>query len=369
MKNYYDILGIPKNSSQDEIKKAFRKLAHKHHPDKKGGDGAKFKEASEAYSVLSDEKKRAEYDTYGRTFSQNGGSGGGGFDWEDFSAQSGPASGWDFSNFTSGGGDGFGFDLGDIFGDIFGGGSRQSASQKKGRDISIDIELDFKDAVFGVKKRVLVNKNSVCEKCKGAGGEPGSGTAICGKCNGKGQIRETRRSILGQFSTTRTCNECLGKGTVPKVKCSACKGAGILMKQEEIQFEIPAGIENGEMMRMSGRGEAVAGGSAGDLYVKIHVLKHPIFRKEGSNLLMDLDVKLTDAILGSEYGIETLDGKLKMKIPEGIKFGETLRIKGKGVPVNENHRGDILVKINIKMPHKLSRESKKYIEELRKEGL
>ena len=191
----------------------------------------------------------------------------------------------------------------------------------------------------------------------------------CPKCNGKGQIRETRRSILGQFSTTRTCDECLGKGTVPKVKCSACRGAGISMKQEEIQFDIPSGIENGEMMRMPGQGEAVAGGTPGDLYVIFHVSLHRLCRKGGNNLLMDLDVKLTDAILGGEYAIDTLDGRLKMVIPEGIKFGEVLRIKGKGVPVDAHHRGDILVKINIKLPNKLSREGKKHIEELRKEGL
>lgn len=359
MKDYYEILGVNKGANPDEIKKAFRKLAHKYHPDKGGGNETKFKEASEAYAVLSDEKKRAEYDTYGRVFNGNGGgSQGGGFEGaEGFE-------GFDFSNFTNGGG----FDFGDIFGDIFGGGQR-GTSAKRGRDISIDIELDFKESVFGANRRVLISKTSVCDHCHGKKAEPGSEMITCSTCNGKGQIRETRRSIIGQFSTTRVCGQCDGLGKIPKVLCSKCKGAGVQMKQEEIQINVPGGIEDGEMIRMTGKGEAVVGGSAGDLYIKVHVDKHPIFRKEGNNLLMDLDVKLSDALLGSEYSLETLDGKLKVNIPEGIKFGETLRIKGKGIPFEGNRRGDILARINIKMPHKLSKESKKHIEELRKEGL
>lgn len=354
-KDYYEILGVSKSASEDEIKKAFRKLAHQHHPDKKGGDAAKFKEASEAYAVLSDAEKRKQYDTYGQTF--QGGGNGGGF---------GGFEGFDFGGGF--GGQGFeGFDLGDIFGDIFGGG-RSRSQEKRGRDISIDIELDFKESVFGAKKRVLINKTSVCAHCNGKGAEPGSEMINCSTCAGHGQIRETRRSILGQFTSTRVCDKCHGSGKVPKNPCSVCRGAGVKQKQEEISLDIPSGIENGEMIRLTGLGEAVKGGRTGDLYVKVHVKKHPTFIKQENNLVMELPIKLTDALLGAEVNIETLDGSLTVAIPEGIKFGEVLRVKGKGVP-SGSKRGDLLIKINIKMPHKLSRESRKNIEELKKEGI
>jgi len=360
MKNYYDILGVPKNASEDDIKKAFRKLAHKYHPDKKDGDATKFKEASEAYTVLSDTSKRQQYDTYGQTSGGGGnpfsGQGGGGFE------------GFDFSGFTNGDG-GFGFDLGDIFGDIFGGGGgRRGGSQKRGKDIQIDIEIDFKESVFGVKKKVSLNKTTVCDHCHGKKAEPGTDMTTCTTCGGSGQIKETRRSILGQFSSTRTCSQCEGAGKIPKVKCKVCYGAGVREKNEEVMLDIPGGIENGEMMRMTGGGEAVSGGTAGDLYIKIHVNKHLHFIKEGINLLMDLDVKLTDALLGGEVPIDTLEGRLTLSIPEGLAFGEILRIKGKGVPQG-GRRGDIIVKVNIKMPHRLSRDNKKHIEELKREGL
>lgn len=355
-KDYYQILGIEKNSSQDEIKKAFRKLAHKYHPDKGGGDESLFKEASEAYSVLSDEKKRAEYDTYGRTFSGNGGQQGGPQGFE----------GFDFSNFGGFGGEGVEFDLGDIFGDMFGGGRRRT---KRGRDISIDIELDFKESIFGAPRKILVNKASVCDRCQGKGGEPGTGFSTCTTCSGKGTIRETKRSFIGQFMTTRTCDNCHGSGKMPDKKCNTCKGAGIKHGQEEISIEIPPGIENGEMIKLSGKGEAISDGVPGDLYIKIHVRKHSMIRKEGNNLIQDLDIRLSDALLGMEQPIDTLDGKLKVTIPEGVKFGEMLRVKGKGVPVEGGRRGDLYLRINIKMPTKLSRDARKKIEDLQKEGI
>lgn len=352
-KNYYEILEVDKNASQDEIKKAFRKVAHKYHPDKGTGNEAKFKEASEAYSVLSDEKKRQQYDTYGSAGPNMGG--GGGFNPGDF----------DFSGF----GGAEGFDFGDIFGDIFGGGGRRQR-EKRGRDISIDIELEFKDAIFGTTRKVLVNKATTCSHCKGSGAEKGTETITCNKCNGKGRIKEARNTFFGQFMTESVCDNCKGEGWVPKVKCSECRGAGIVNKQEEIHIEVPAGIENGEMIRFPGKGEAVNGGVTGDLYVKVRVKKHPVFTKDGQNLLCEVDVKLTDAILGGEYPLETLDGKLTVRIPEGIQSGEVLRIKGKGVPYGKgNTRGDIYMTIKIATPKKLSREARKHIEELRKEGL
>lgn len=358
-KDYYEVLGINKSATKDDIKKAFRKLAHQYHPDKKGGDEAKFKEVNEAYSVLSDDKKRAEYDAYGRVFS-DGSAGAGGFNAQDF--------GFDFSNFSGfGGEEGEGFDLGDIFGEFFGGGRREKA--RRGRDISIDIELSFAEAVFGVERSVLVTKTAVCGICGGSGAKPGSAMKTCPTCNGKGKMHETRRSIMGTFTTVRTCPECAGSGTVPEEKCPNCKGAGVERKQQEILIKVPSGIEDGEMIRLSGAGEAQPKGTAGDMYVKVHVKRHPVFRKEGDDLVMDLNVKLSDALLGSEYTIATLDGDIKLKIPEGVSHGEILRVKGKGVPVERNRRGDLMVKIRVDLPTKLSREAKKAVEKLKEMGI
>ncbi len=362
-KNYYDLLGIQKAASQDDIKKAFRTMAHKFHPDKKGGDEAKFKEVNEAYSVLSDEKKRAEYDAYGRVFS-GGASNGAGAGHEGFE-------GFDFSNFASGQGfsgnaNGFEFDLGDIFSDFFGG---QRERARRGRDISVDIELSFSESIFGVERRMLLNKTSSCDICKGSGAKPGAKLETCKTCNGKGKIRESRRSIFGAVQTTKTCDDCLGRGQVPSEKCGTCHGAGVNRKQEEIVVKVPVGIEDGEVIRLGGAGEAIQGGVAGDLYVKVHVQKHALFQREGSNLLMDLQIKLSSALLGDEYTIPTLDGNVTVKIPEGIKPGEMLRLKGKGVPIDRNRRGDLLIKIVIDLPSKLSKDVKKLVEELKKQGI
>lgn len=352
-KDYYTILGIDKKASKDDIKKAFRKLAHKYHPDKKGGDEAKFKEASEAYSVLSDDKKRAEYDSYGRVFS-GGGGGTSGFE------------GFDFSQF---GGDfnGFDFNVGDIFGgfsDVFGG-----RRTRRGRDISIDLELTFKDSVFGVTRKVLVTKDSTCTKCTGSGAEPNTGTKTCPTCNGKGQVVEQRRSPFGVFQSVSTCGTCHGRRVVPEKPCSVCKGRGIENKQEELTVSVPAGIDNGQMIRMSGVGEAISGGATGDLYVKIHVAPHPRFRKEGYNLVTELPIKVSDALLGAGYSLETLDGTVPIKVPPLRSMDEILRVKGKGVPMDGVRRGDLLIKVKVEFPQKLSREAKKLLEDLKKEGI
>lgn len=360
-KDYYQILGVDKKASKDDIKKAYRKLAHKYHPDKKGGDEEKFKEASEAYAVLSDEKKRSEYDAYGKTFAGAGGASG---------ARGGPTSGWDFRDFASAGGagtQGFEFDLGDIFSDFFGGGGR--ARRRRGNDISIDLQISFRDSVFGTKRSVNITKRTVCDKCEGSGGEPGTKMETCPTCEGKGQIRESKKSVFGTFTNVAICPECKGRGEIPEKKCSKCKGEGIVRENEEIQIAIPAGISNGEMIRMSGAGEAVAGGDAGDLYIKVHVEDHPKFNKEGPNLLMDLPVKITDALLGSKYEIETLDGELELKIPKGSSHGDVLRVKGKGVPIDNSRRGDLLIKLKLEIPGKLSRKARKLVEDLREEGV
>lgn len=357
-KNYYDVLGIQKSATKEEIKKAFRKLAGQYHPDKKTGDENKFKEISEAYAVLGDEKKRAEYDAYGHAFSgAGGGAQQGGFNWSDFQ--------------QAGGGQGFQFDINDIFenfGDMFGGGT--SRRQHRGRDISIDIELTFNESVFGVHRKVLLTKTNTCTFCDGTGAKKGTDMTECSTCNGQGRIRETRQSIMGSFQTVRECTVCHGSGKMPKEKCGHCAGAGVLRSEEEIGIDIPAGIQNGEMIRMTGRGEAVQNGTTGDLYVKIHVKQHDTIKREGNNLVAPLPVKLTDALLGAVYKVETLDGSVDIKIPSGIKHGELLRIKGKGVPQGDSsRRGDFLVRISIETPTKLSRTAKKLIEQLKEEGI
>jgi DnaJ-class molecular chaperone len=285
-KDYYKILGVEKNASQDEIKKAFRKLAHEHHPDKKTGNADKFKEANEAYGVLSDPQKRQQYDTFGSAGPQMGGSGFGGFNAQDFG-------GFDFSQFSGGFGQGgVEFDLNDILGSMFGGGR---ARQRRGRNILVDVELSFKESIFGADRELNVRKG--------------------------------------------------------------------------LKVHIPAGIEDGETVRLSGAGEAVEGGISGDLHVRIHVRNNTIWRKERYNLVTELPVKLSDALLGAEYPLATLDGDITLKIPEGVSHGEVLRVKGRGVPIDKSHRGDALVVVRIVMPRKLSRDMKKKIEELKKEGL
>lgn len=351
-KDYYKILGVEKSASQDEIKKAFRVLAHKHHPDK-GGDEKKFKEASEAYQILSDEKKRKEYDTYGSA-GPGAGFGQGGFD----------SSG--FGGFQ--GGQGFdGVDLNDIFGDFFGRSQRQQA--RRGRDISVDLEISFSEAVFGAEHKVRITKTSACDTCSGTGAKPGTKMKECATCKGKGRIQESVRTILGTFAQERECSHCYGSGKVPEEKCTTCKGHGVLRKEEQISIRVPAGIQNSEQIRLTGAGEAIQNGKAGDLYVRIHVAPHKVFKREGNNLVRTLEVKLTDAILGKEYPVQTLDGEIKLKIPKGVSSGEILRVREKGVPIDTKRRGDLFIKLEVKTPTKLSRKAEKLVEELRTEGI
>jgi len=350
-KDYYNILGVQKNASDEEVKKAYRKLAHKYHPDKANGDESKFKEINEAYYVLGNEKRRSEYDRYGRVFSGAGTEqeGFGGFDFSGFGA--------DFSN------------LGDIFGDFFGGARQGGFYKQRGRDISIDLDLSFEESVFGAKRKLLLNKLGICEDCGGEGMAPGAALKPCSVCGGSGRVRETKRSIFGTFTTTQTCTTCKGKGKIPSKKCRKCGGEGVVKQQEEISILVPAGIYDGEAIKMSGKGEAKSGGVAGDLYIKIHVKSHEVFKREGNNLTMELNIPLSDALLGDERKIDTLDGALKVKIPAGINYGDVLRVRGKGVAFPEGGRGDLMVKVLVKIPKNLSRKSKKLIEELKKEGI
>ncbi len=356
-KDYYTTLGVEKNASKEDIKKAFHKLARKYHPDNKsGGDERKFKEINEAYQVLSNDKKRAEYDTYGQAFAGNGFGGGPGF------------SGFDFNGFAGQGFGGVEFDLGDIFGDFFGGGGGRERA-KRGRDISIDLEISFHDAIFGTDRSVLLTKTSVCDSCRGTGASAGTSFTKCVTCNGQGKVQETRSSFFGTFTSVKECSVCRGRGEVPKQSCNICRGAGVVRKQEEVSIKIPPGIQNGEVIRLSGMGEAISAGVSGDLYIKVHVSKHPVFKREGNNILMDLDIKLTDALLGNEYTIETLDGLITLKVPPNVSFGEILRVRNKGVPFGALKRGDLLVKLNIRFPKNLSKKAQKLFEDLKKEGI
>ena len=356
-KDYYSVLGVDRKASQDDIKKAFRKLAQKHHPDK-GGDETKFKEITEAYAVLGDNKRRREYDAYGQAF-PGGAPGGAGAGF----------GGFDFSQFQQGfGGGNVEFDFGDIFGDLFG--TRGNRGQTpRGRDISIDLELPFKDAVFGTTRTVLLGKVSTCDLCHGSGAKPGTELETCTTCNGAGRVHETRNSILGQFTNVRVCPDCEGTGKIPKEKCSACHGHGVRRKEEEVVISVPAGIDDGEMIRMPGRGEAIRGGIAGDLYIKVHVKPDQTFTREGAQLVMHLPMKLTDALTGTTVTIQTLEGKtLEVKVPAMKQPEELLRVRGRGVPL-EGRRGDLLIRLTVALPQKLSIKAKDAIKQLQSEGL
>jgi len=358
-KDYYNILGVKKDASKDEIKKAFHKLAMKHHPDKNGGDDKKFKEVNEAYQVLSDDKKRSNYDQFGST--DMGGFGGGRQGQGGF----GGFGGFDFSQ----GGMEFDMgDLGDIFGDFFGGGMRRGGKTKKGRDIEVSIDLSFEESIFGVKKTISINKNSVCKDCDGSGAKKGTKLNICKVCGGNGKVAEIKRSILGSFQTVKTCDECFGSGKIPSEKCHTCKGTGIHKQNEEIKVNIPAGIDNDQMIKLSENGETIRGGKSGDLYIKVKIKNNTSYRREGINLVKDISIKLTDAILGTTYKLKILEGNIiEVKIPEGINNGEMLRIRGKGIPY-QGSRGDIILLIKIEMPKKLNKKQKELIEELKDEG-
>lgn len=362
--DYYKVLGVEKNAPKDEIKKAFHKLAHKYHPDKKGGDEKKFKEINEAYQVLSDDGKRAQYDTYGSNFQNAAGGGAGG----GFSGFQGGNFGFDFSDIFRQAGSGRRGGVEDIFESFFGGAGPRGGG-RRGKDISVDILISFSESIFGVERKVRLNKIGVCDACEGKGAKKGSSMIKCKACGGKGKVIENKRSFLGTFQMESVCESCQGAGETPKEVCSVCSGEGVMKKSEELSVKVPAGIEDGEMIRYSGRGEAISKGTPGDLYIKIHVEKHPTWRREGINLVSDLNIKLTDAVLGATYNLKTLEGDIPLKIPAGISSGEILRIKGKGVPISGEKRGDLLVHIKIKIPTGVSKKDAELFNKLRENGL
>lgn len=354
--DYYEILGVPKGASDDEIKKAYRKLAHKYHPDKQGGDEKKFKEINEAYQVLSDKTKRSQYDQFGRTFDGAQGGPGGGFGF----------GGFDFGNFDfSGGGSFGGADFEDIFSSIFGGG-RRTQRRKRGQDIQVDVEIDFYEMVRGAERQIRLRKSVVCDRCSGSGGEPGASRKTCPVCKGTGQVKKTTKSFFGTFSQVGVCPECQGERQIYEKKCSKCGGDGRVKEEREIKINIPAGISDGQTISIEQQGEAgEKGAPAGNLYVNVHVRPHSKFIRRGQDIFSTEYAPFSILALGGEIAVETIDGKLILKIPSGTPSGETFRIKNKGVPeLGRKERGHHLVKVIVRVPKKLSREQKKLIEEL-----
>ncbi|MEA2088820.1 MAG: molecular chaperone DnaJ [Patescibacteria group bacterium] len=360
MSDYYKILGVEKNASQDEIKKAFRKLAHKYHPDKKHGDEKKFKEINEAYQTLSNESKRKQYDQFGSSFSQ-GNMGGGNY--SGFGGASGFSGG-----FHNAGQSDFEFDLGDIFSDFFGG--RQTGKTSRGRDIEVDTEIDFVDMMTGIEKIVKLKKNIVCPKCSGSGAEPGTKMKICSVCDGKGKTEQIRNTIFGAVRTASVCSECKGDGKIPERKCRQCGGLGIIEDVEEMKIKIPAGINNGSAIKMPGKGEAVRGGYSGDCYINVHIRPSDKFKRANYNLETTKQIKLTQAILGDKIEIETPLEKVRMKIPSGTRSGKKFVLRGKGVPhLRGFGKGDLIIEVVVKIPDRLNFKQKRLIKEIREQGL
>ncbi len=363
--NYYETLGVEKNASADEIKKAYRKLAHKYHPDKGAGNEPKFKEVNEAYQVLSDNEKKSQYDQYGQTFedAQRNGQGhpGGGF-----GGAGGPfgAGGFDFSGF--GGQGGVEFDLGDIFGDLFGGQRQRQERRTRGIDLEMPLTITFEEAVFGVKRSITLEKKDACKTCEGSGAKPGTKVVTCSVCHGQGQIRTQRRTVFGNVASSSICEKCEGSGQVPEDPCSTCKGSGIMRQEKTIEVQIPAGIDDGQRVRVTGEGElGYRGSKPGDLYLSIRVKQHKEFKRQNTDLFKDLPISFTQAALGTKIEVETLDGKIEIKIPAGTQAGKILRVGGKGVPIiNSTKRGDLFITVRVIIPHKLSKEENELLKKL-----
>ncbi|OGZ34697.1 MAG: molecular chaperone DnaJ [Candidatus Portnoybacteria bacterium RBG_19FT_COMBO_36_7] len=366
-KDYYEILGVTKSASPDEIKRAYRKLAQQYHPDK-GGDQEKFKQINAAYQVLSDPQKRAQYDKFGAGFEQaRAGGGFSGFgDFRDFSSYAdafdvfGREKEFNFGN------------LGDIFEQVFGGVSgrgRRGGRKQKGQDISIDIEISLEEAAKGVKKEFNLYKGVICPKCGGSGCEPGSAVKECSKCKGRGQVEETRSAGFFSFSQVRVCQECRGVGKKPEKFCSQCGGDGRIKDYKTISINIPAGIQDGQIISLRGQGEAGAQFSApGDLYLTVYVKPHKIFERRGDDLYLNIEINFTQAVLGDKIEVPILWGTVQLKIPEGIESGTIIRLKDKGMPrLQGRGLGDMMVKIKIKTPKKISRKGRELLEELKKE--
>ncbi len=361
-KDYYAILGVKKESTEDEIKKAFRRLAHEHHPDK-GGNAQKFKDINDAYQVLGDKQKRKTYDQFGSAAFEGGAQGAPGGFGQGFG-------GFDFGSAAFQGQD-FG-DLGDVLGEMFGfGGNGRQTRQAKGKDIELDAELSFRDAAFGVRRSMKLYKHSACSRCRGEGAEPGTSLETCGTCKGSGQIRQTQRTMFGAMQTAAICNSCHGRGKSPQKPCNLCRGLGVERRESTIEIDIPGGIDENEVLRVNGQGEAAPhGGRAGDLYVRVHIKPDSRFERHGQDIISEVAVPFSMLVLGGTTEIETLDGKTTLKINEGTVPGNTITLRAQGIPfMRSKGRGDHVVRITAAVPKKLTKEQKKMLEEMKKEGM
>lgn len=341
-RDYYEVLGIERTASAEEIKKAYRKVALKYHPDRNPDDKhaeERFKEASEAYQVLSDPERRAQYDRFGHAAFEQG-AGFGGFD---FSAA------------------GFEDIFGEVFGDFFGSGRRGRNRARRGDDLRYDLEISFEEAVFGAEKTLRIPRLATCEDCQGSGSRNGAPRESCGACRGTGQIRFQQ----GLFSIAKTCGQCQGQGTVLRDPCRTCGGSGTVRTQQSLSVKIPAGVDTGSRLKLRGEGEAgYNNGPAGDLYVIVHVREHPLFRREGANVICEVPIGITQAALGAEIDVPTPHGKVKMKIPAGTQSGNVFRLKGKGVPDLRGYgHGDALVRVVVETPRKLTAKQRALLEE------
>jgi molecular chaperone DnaJ len=361
-RDYYEVLGIDKNASEAEIKKAYRKLAMKFHPDKNPDNKEaeeSFKEASEAYEVLSDANKKQKYDQYGHA-GLEGAFGGSGFSWDNFTHAG------DFSDIFSGGG------LGSIFEHLFGGGfggggSRSSRSGNRGEDLQISLSLTLEEINKGVDKKIKINVQDNCESCKGSGSSDGN-TQTCSQCNGSGQVRQIQRSLFGQMQTVVTCPSCNGTGKIIKNKCIKCGGDGRTAKSKTISINIPAGVSEGQYIRLRGQGNrGKFSGQNGDILVLIHEKEHDVFERQDADLVCDFPISFSQAALGTEILCPTLSGKAKMKIPTGTQSGKVFRLRAQGLPhVNSSYRGDLFVKVRVITPTKLNGEEKELFQKLSK---
>jgi molecular chaperone DnaJ len=361
-RDYYEVLGVGKNASADEIKKAFRRQAVLHHPDKEGGDETKFKELNEAYEVLKDGEKRKRYDQFGHA-GVGGASGGPGTG----------AGGFDFSNFGGfGQGQNVHFDfgdmgLGDIFGSFFGGGSRSGQRTRRGRDVEVVVDLSFEEAIFGVEKNLKLNIETECDHCKGNGAETGYELKTCDTCKGTGQVITATRTIFGNIQQQSVCSTCRGSGKVPEKNCSVCGGKGIKRKDQKVELKIPAGIDDGATIRLREYGEAIQNGPKGDLYVHIRVKPHKKFTREGDLILSHEKVDMVTAVLGGELKVETVDGLVTMKVPAGTQSGSDFKLSGHGVPhLKKDTRGAHIITLDVEIPKKLSKKQKELLEEFKK---
>ncbi len=355
-RDYYEVLGVPKTATDEELKKAYRKLAKKYHPDanpdNKEEAEAKFKELNEAYEVLSDKQKRSMYDQFGH-------SGPNGYA-NDFSGFSG------FDGFSGGfNGAGVDFDLNDIFSSFFGGGGRRSNKNGpvRGRDLKVHVEITFEEAAFGVTKEIIINRDEQCDVCNGTGAKPGTSAETCKVCGGRGTVTTMQNTILGSFQSSRTCDNCGGTGKVISSPCTECKGRGTVKKQRKIKVSIPAGIDNGQMISLNGEGEpGLRGGGSGNLYITVSVKKHSIFTRKGDSIFCDVHVTFPEAALGAVIDVPTLNGNEKFDLPEGTQTGSIFTLRGKGIKnVNGRGIGDLYFTVVVDVPKKLSSEQRELI--------